>query len=209
MQICTMKSEEPKVDSELIYAYAKIDSLRDIKEFILMPNVANLPNVGDRLYDKALYEAAKVIYAFISDWAKLAVTLVKLKQFQGAVDAAQKANSSKTWKEVCFACVDVEEFRLAQIFGLNIMVQTKYTEAAELAADFTQGILRTPDTVAKFQVEYTPDCLFLLQTILQTDSQAVFWKLITPKMLGLVTGFSLSLVNRGFSSFIVLILASL
>ncbi|KAG9438383.1 hypothetical protein H6P81_021670 [Aristolochia fimbriata] len=67
------------------------------------------------------------------------------------------------------------------------MVQTKYTEAAELAADFSQGILRTPDTVAKFQVEYTPDCLFLLQTILQTDSQVVFWKLITPKMLGLVT----------------------
>ncbi|CAM0874310.1 unnamed protein product [Alopecurus aequalis] len=55
--------------------------------------------------------------------AKLAVTLVKLKQFQGAVDAARKANSSKTWKEVCFACVDAEEFRLAQICGLNIIIQ--------------------------------------------------------------------------------------
>ncbi|XP_022863693.1 clathrin heavy chain 2-like [Olea europaea var. sylvestris] len=88
-----------------------------------MPNVANLPNVGDRLYDEALYEAAKIIFAFISNWAKLACTLVKLKQFQGAVDAARKANSSKTWKEVCFACVDAEEFRLAQICGLNIIVQ--------------------------------------------------------------------------------------
>ncbi|KAL2558245.1 Clathrin heavy chain 1 [Forsythia ovata] len=117
------KAKEPKVDSELIYAYAKIDRLGDIEEFILMPNVANLPNVGDRLYDEALYEAAKIIYAFISNWAKLAVTLVKLKQFQGAVDAARKANSSKTWKEVCFACVDAEEFRLAQICGLNIIVQ--------------------------------------------------------------------------------------
>jgi hypothetical protein len=29
----------------------------------------------------------------------------------------------KTWKEVCFACVDAEEFRLAQICGLNIIVQ--------------------------------------------------------------------------------------
>ncbi|KAL2541769.1 Clathrin heavy chain 1 [Abeliophyllum distichum] len=86
------KAKEPKVDSELIYAYAKIDRLGDIEEFILMPNVANLPNV-------------------------------KLKQFQGAVDAARKANSSKTWKEVCFACVDAEEFRLAQICGLNIIVQ--------------------------------------------------------------------------------------
>ncbi|GAY40449.1 hypothetical protein CUMW_052030 [Citrus unshiu] len=117
------KVKEPKVDSELIYAYAKIDRLGDIEEFILMPNVANLQNVGDRLYDDTLYEAAKIIYAFISNWAKLAVTLVKLKQFQGAVDAARKANSAKTWKEVCFACVDAEEFRLAQICGLNIIVQ--------------------------------------------------------------------------------------
>ncbi|KAG4966379.1 hypothetical protein JHK82_040561 [Glycine max] len=116
-------TKEPKVDSELIYAYAKIDQLGEIEEFILMPNVANLPNVGDRLYDEALYEAAKIIFAFISNWAKLAVTLVKLKQFQGAVDAARKANSSKTWKEVCFACVDAEEFRLAQICGLNVIIQ--------------------------------------------------------------------------------------
>ncbi|KHN42022.1 Clathrin heavy chain 1 [Glycine soja] len=116
-------TKEPKVDSELIYAYAKIECLGEIEEFILMPNVANLPNVGDRLYDEALYEAAKIIFAFISNWAKLAVTLVKLKQFQGAVDAARKANSSKTWKEVCFACVDAEEFRLAQICGLNVIIQ--------------------------------------------------------------------------------------
>ncbi|MQM02720.1 hypothetical protein Taro_035489, partial [Colocasia esculenta] len=117
------KAKEPKVDSELIYAYAKIDRLADIEEFILMPNVANLQNVGDRLYDEALYEAAKIIFAFISNWAKLASTLLKLRQFQGAVDAARKANSAKTWKEVCFACVDAEEFRLAQIAGLNIIVQ--------------------------------------------------------------------------------------
>ncbi|CAA6654735.1 unnamed protein product [Spirodela intermedia] len=117
------KVKEPKVDSELIYAFAKIDRLGDIEEFILMPNVANLQNVGDRLYDEALYEAAKIIFAFISNWAKLASTLLKLRQFQGAVDAARKANSAKTWKEVCFACVDAEEFRLAQIAGLNIIVQ--------------------------------------------------------------------------------------
>ncbi|GFP97663.1 clathrin heavy chain 1 [Phtheirospermum japonicum] len=117
------KTKEPKVDSELIYAYAKIDRLGEIEEFILMPNVANLPNVGDRLYDEALYEAAKIIFAFISNWGKLASTLVKLNQFQGAVDAARKANSAKTWKEICFACVDAEEFRLAQICGLNIIVQ--------------------------------------------------------------------------------------
>ena len=31
--------------------------------------------------------------------------------------------SSRTWKEVCFACVDAEEFRLAQICALNAIPQ--------------------------------------------------------------------------------------
>ncbi|MBA0839753.1 hypothetical protein Goarm_005453, partial [Gossypium armourianum] len=58
-----------------------------------------------------------------SEDANVYPDLVRLKQFQGAVDAARKANSAKTWKEVCFACVDAEEFRLAQICGLNVIVQ--------------------------------------------------------------------------------------
>jgi len=36
----------------------------------------------------------------------------------------------------------------------ELFAQTKYKEAAELAAESPQGILRTPDTVAKFQVLY-------------------------------------------------------
>lgn len=34
----------------------------------------------------------------------------------------------------------------------ELFAQMKYKEAAELAADSPQGILRTPDTVTKFQV---------------------------------------------------------
>lgn len=37
-----------------------------------------------------------------------------------------------------------------------MFAQTKYKEAAELAAESPQGILRTPDTVAKFQVMMFP-----------------------------------------------------
>jgi clathrin heavy chain len=40
------KTKNLKVDSELIYAYAKIGQLGEIEKFILMPNVSNLPNVG-------------------------------------------------------------------------------------------------------------------------------------------------------------------
>ena len=117
--------KEPQVDSELIYAYAKMGRFDKLAEIVAQPNgcVANLLVVGDRLFDEDLYEAAKVVFSHISNWPRLASTLVKLLQFQAAVEAAHKANSSKTWREVCFACVDTEEFRLAQICGLKIIVQ--------------------------------------------------------------------------------------
>ena len=50
--------------------------------------------------------------------------LVHLKRFNEAVDAARKANTPQTWKEVCFACVAVKEFKLAQLCGLNIITST-------------------------------------------------------------------------------------
>lgn len=49
-------------------------------------------------------------------------------EFQGAVDSARKANSTRTWKEVCFACVDNTEFRLAQMCGLHIVVHADELE---------------------------------------------------------------------------------
>jgi clathrin heavy chain len=48
--------------------------------------------------------------------------------YQGAVDAGRKANSTRTWKEICFACVDQNEFRLAQICGLHIVVHADELE---------------------------------------------------------------------------------
>ena len=47
-----------------------------------------------------LFEAAKVLFQSTSSWGRLASTLVKLHQFQQAVDASRKANSTRTWKEV-------------------------------------------------------------------------------------------------------------
>jgi len=53
---------------------------------------------------------------------------VLLGEYQAAVDGARKANSTRTWKEVCFSCVDGEEFRLAQMCGLNIVVHADELE---------------------------------------------------------------------------------
>ena len=56
--------------------------------------------VGDRCYDQKMYEAAKVLFNNISNFARLASTVVHLGEYQTAVDSARKANSTRTWKEV-------------------------------------------------------------------------------------------------------------
>lgn len=102
-----------------------------------------------------MYDPAKLLYNNVSNFARLAITLVHLKEYQGAVDSARKANSTRTWKEVfvalifcfylkmfpcklalicihlfkvCFACVNNEEFRLAQMCGLHIVVHADELE---------------------------------------------------------------------------------
>lgn len=53
-----------------------------------------------RCFDEGMYEAARLLFTHIPNWGRLASTLVRLHRFQEAVDAARKANSAKTWKEV-------------------------------------------------------------------------------------------------------------
>ncbi len=55
--------------------------------------------MGDRCFEEGLFESARAVFAHIPAWGRLASTLVRLHQFQAAVDAARKANSPKTWKE--------------------------------------------------------------------------------------------------------------
>ncbi|XP_075219017.1 clathrin heavy chain [Lycorma delicatula] len=128
LQMARKKARESYIESELIYAYARTNRLADLEEFISGPNHADIQKIGDRCFDDGMYEPAKLLYNNVSNFARLAITLVHLKEFQGAVDSARKANSTRTWKEVCFACVDSEEFRLAQMCGLHIVVHADELE---------------------------------------------------------------------------------
>ncbi len=92
-----------QVDTEIVYAYAKTEDMGALEEFMAGQHQANLQSVGDRVFDEGLYEAARAIFAHIPNWGRLASTLVRLHQFQQAVDAARKANSPRTWKEVQLA----------------------------------------------------------------------------------------------------------
>uniref|UniRef100_A0A8C8FYA4 Clathrin heavy chain n=1 Tax=Oncorhynchus tshawytscha TaxID=74940 RepID=A0A8C8FYA4_ONCTS len=129
-----MKARESYVETELIFALAKTGRLAELDEFVNGPNNAHIQQVGDRCFEEGMYDAAKLLYNNVSNFARLASTLVHLGEYQAAVDSARKANSTRTWKEVCFACVAGEEFRLAQICGLHIVIHAD--ELEELISDY-------------------------------------------------------------------------
>jgi len=122
LEMCIKKLKEPRIESELVYAYAKTHKLTELEDFINNPACcANILDTGDRCYEEGLYEAAKILFSNIQNYAKLASALVRLGDFSAAVDAANKANSVRTWKEVNLACVEAKEFRLAKIAGLHVV----------------------------------------------------------------------------------------
>jgi clathrin heavy chain len=124
--------KEAQLDTTLIYAYAKSGKLGDLEEFIAKPNVARVDDVGERCFDEGLFAAAKLLFASINNNAKLALCYVNLEQYREAVDAAHKANSVSTWKEVNRVCVRVGEFKLARVAGLQIIVHPDHLEELTL-----------------------------------------------------------------------------
>ncbi|KAF2405615.1 clathrin heavy chain [Trichodelitschia bisporula] len=116
---------EPAVDTALAFSFARLDQLPELEEFLRSPNVADVEASGDKAYKEGYHEAAKIFYTSISNWAKLATTLVHLNEYQAAVECARKASNIKVWKQVHEACVEKKEFRLAQICGLNLIVHAE------------------------------------------------------------------------------------
>ena len=72
--------------------------------------------VADRCFDNKMYEAAKLLYNNVSNFARLAITLVHLGEYQAAVDSARKANSTKTWKEVWLTLAEKHNKRTEHLF---------------------------------------------------------------------------------------------
>lgn len=125
---------EPVIDNALINCYASLGKLSEIEKFVTGPNVAVLEDIGDKLFDAKNYKAAKILYSNISKYSKLATTLVYLEDYQGAVDCARKASNTNVWKQVNSACIENKEFRLAQICGLNLIIDAE--ELPELVGTY-------------------------------------------------------------------------
>ncbi|UZJ52670.1 hypothetical protein CBS101457_001990 [Exobasidium rhododendri] len=122
LQMARKKAREPLIDTEYAYCLAKSHRLADMEEFLGMTNVADVLQVGEKCFNEELYDASKVLFSSIANYARLATTLVYLKDFNGAVEAARKAGNTSVWKQVHAACLTQNEFKLAQVAGLNVVV---------------------------------------------------------------------------------------
>lgn len=121
LKMCRKTLQENLLDTELIYAYARTNALGEMESFVNGPNVANIQTIGDRCFSEGLYNAAKILFKNINNNSKLALCHINLEEYREAVSAAQKANNVSTWKQVCFACLRAQEFRLAAICGLEVI----------------------------------------------------------------------------------------
>lgn len=128
---------EPPIDTALAFCFARTNQLPELEDFLRATNVANVEESGDKAYEEGYHEAAKIFFSSISNWAKLATTLVHLEDYQGAVECARKANNVKVWKQVHQACITKKEFRLAQICGLNLIVDAE--ELPELVSQYERN----------------------------------------------------------------------
>lgn len=90
------KLKKEKIDTELAYALAATQKLAELEEFIGQPNMAKIQDVGEACYQRGLHEAAKICFSTVGNFARLASTLLKLKQWGAAVEAARKASNIVT-----------------------------------------------------------------------------------------------------------------
>uniref|UniRef100_A0A0E0F1G4 Clathrin heavy chain linker core motif domain-containing protein n=1 Tax=Oryza meridionalis TaxID=40149 RepID=A0A0E0F1G4_9ORYZ len=89
----------------------------------------------------AINRRGQVLHATVNDATIVPFVSSQLNNLELAVNLAKRANLPGAENLV------VQRFQ-------ELFAQTKYKEAAELAAESPQGLLRTPETVAKFQVHF-------------------------------------------------------
>lgn len=196
LQMARRKSRDPLVDNEIIFVLATLHRLADLEDFLARPHAAQLQIVADRCFQAQIWEAAKLLYASVSNHAKLATTLVHLRDFQGAVESAKRANSLRTWADVHAACLETNEYSLAQVCGLHLIVHQDELEplvyAYESRGLYSQcltllegslGLERAPTSLyTELAIQYARHAPEKLSDLLQRYSSAN--RLNVPKIAG-------------------------
>jgi clathrin heavy chain len=60
-----------------------------------MMNIMDVLEVGEKCFKDELYQAAKLLFTSMSNWACLATTLIYFGKNQAAVESAQKAGNTQ------------------------------------------------------------------------------------------------------------------
>lgn len=120
--MCREATKDVNIDNALTFSYAKLDKLTELENFLSGTNSTDSQKVGDRCFAAKKYEAAKRFYTSVKNNSKIASCLIYLREFTQAIEAAKKANTPKTWKEVCMACVAAQEYKLANTAAMNIII---------------------------------------------------------------------------------------
>jgi len=84
----------------------------------------------------------------INNNSKLALCHIHLEEYREAVSAAQKANNVSSWKQVCFACLRADEFRLASTCGLEVI---KYPDHVDEVVQFYSDLGHFDHVVSLFE----------------------------------------------------------
>jgi clathrin heavy chain len=148
LKMARKSMQENLIDTELIYAYAKTNNLTDLEKFVNGPNVSNIQVIGDKCFSEGLYHAAKLLFISINNNSKLAMCHIHLEEYREAVAAAVKANNVSTWKQVCFACLKAEEFRLASTCGLEVI---KYPDHVDEVVSYYSDLGHFTHIVSLFE----------------------------------------------------------
>ena len=90
--LCICKNESPRRPRRVHLRFESCSNPAGLSGMLCSVNLVKFGctdsfvfQVGDRCYDDGMFEAAKLLFNNVSNFAKLAITLVRLGEFQGTV----------------------------------------------------------------------------------------------------------------------------
>lgn len=124
-------SSQAEIDTAIMYCLARLNDYDALNEFLesvnprdstVIPNRGGIKEVGEKCFAEEHYQAAKHFFAFVGDWSRLSLTLVKLRCLKEAVEAATRAADPECWKAVAAECLEIRDFELAKSVFLNLVL---------------------------------------------------------------------------------------
>uniref|UniRef100_A0A0A9YIG0 Clathrin heavy chain n=1 Tax=Lygus hesperus TaxID=30085 RepID=A0A0A9YIG0_LYGHE len=119
------KSKDSKIDTALVLTYAKTGRLGELEDFLKQTHNVKIGGIADKCFADGLYESARVLYSVANNHAQVARTEIKLHNLPAAVDAANKAKSIETYKEVNMACIEAGEMKLASVCAVPVLLKAE------------------------------------------------------------------------------------